>query len=142
MIGEFRGKYRFLSNFFKCEIKAFGLIFQSVEHAYQAAKCFDIADRLKFIGITAAEAKALGRTVKVRPDWEDVKINIMYNLLMQKFHDNKEFRALLDETGEELIVEGNTWGDTFWGVCNGKGSNHLGILLMKIRKLNREENWL
>jgi predicted NAD-dependent protein-ADP-ribosyltransferase YbiA (DUF1768 family) len=40
---------------------------------------------------------------------------------------------MLKATGDEELVEGNWWNDTFWGVCNGVGENNLGKLLMKIR---------
>ena len=42
--------------------------------------------------------------------------------------------CLLLATGDAKIVEGNTWGDVFWGVCNGVGENHLGEILMKVRQ--------
>jgi predicted NAD-dependent protein-ADP-ribosyltransferase YbiA (DUF1768 family) len=57
----------------------------------------------------------------------------MEELLRQKFSNPVMARKLLD-TDENVLVEGNDWNDTFWGVCNGKGENHLGILLMKTRK--------
>ena len=35
-------------------------------------------------------------------------------------------------------IEGNTWNDTFWGVCNGQGQNWLGKILMLVRsELNK-----
>jgi predicted NAD-dependent protein-ADP-ribosyltransferase YbiA (DUF1768 family) len=51
-----------------------------------------------------------------------------------KFSRNPELRVKLLNTGDLQLVEGNYWGDTFWGVCNGKGENHLGKILMRVRK--------
>lgn len=58
----------------------------------------------------------------------------MEELLVIKFSGKDPFltRALM-ATGNAELVEGNTWNDTFWGICNGTGENHLGKLLMKVR---------
>jgi predicted NAD-dependent protein-ADP-ribosyltransferase YbiA (DUF1768 family) len=56
----------------------------------------------------------------------------MYNLVKQKFTNNNKLKGQLLATGDAKIVEGNTWGDVFWGVCNGVGENHLGEILMKV----------
>ena len=82
---------------------------------------------------TPGLAKKLGRKATIRPDWEKIKLPIMEYLLRQKFGD-KTLKALLIGTGDAELVEGNMWGDTYWGVCKGKGENHLGKLLMKIRE--------
>ena len=75
----------------------------------------------------------MGRKVNLRKDWEDVKIQVMENGLRLKFQDPTLRKKLLATEDEEL-VEGNPWGDRYWGVCNGSGKNKLGKLLMKIRK--------
>ena len=134
MIREFQGEKRFLSNFPDAEVMWGGIKFPSVENAYQAAKCRDKEDMKKFLNISAGEAKRLGRTIPIRPDWEEKKLQVMEMLVSQKFHNIPEYREKLIATGDEELVEGNTWGDTFWGVCNGIGENHLGKILMKIRK--------
>jgi len=56
----------------------------------------------------------------------------MTDLVRQKFSNPQLAKQLLDTKDFELI-EGNTWGDTFWGVCSGKGQNNLGKILMQIR---------
>jgi hypothetical protein len=58
-------------------------------------------------------------------------------LLMQKFTRHPQLARELVGTGDAELVEGNTWGDEFWGVCNGRGSNQLGRLLMEVRALLR-----
>ena len=57
----------------------------------------------------------------------------MRDLLRQKFA-REPLRSQLLATGEAKLIEGNHWGDTFWGVCRGQGENHLGMLLMKARE--------
>lgn len=69
----------------------------------------------------------------MRSDWEEVKLGVMEGLLREKFSD-PELRRKLLATGERELVEGNDWGDSFWGVCAGRGKNHLGRLLMKLRE--------
>ena len=135
MINSFNGNYRFLSNFFESPVLFEKKVYPTVEHAYQAAKTTDDAAREKICRAkTPGSAKRIGRKVKLRPLWDTIKINIMYNLLKQKFTVHPElYQQLLDTDNEELI-EGNTWKDTFWGVCNGVGENWLGKLLMKVRK--------
>lgn len=132
-IEEFDGEYRFLSNFYPAPITYEGQEFPSVEHAYQAAKTFnpmhrDMVATAKYAGI----AKKLGRHIDLRPDWDQVKLTIMERLLRKKF-EHAHLREMLLATGDEELIEGNYWKDTFWGVCNGEGENHLGKLLMKIR---------
>ena len=129
----FRGDYWFLSNFFPCEIEIADLKFNCVEAAFQAYKCANVEDRKRFIGLNGAEAKKLGRKIKMRSDWNEVKDYVMYRLLMQKFNRNKRLALMLGDIEEE-IVEENNWNDTYWGVCNGRGLNKLGKLLMKVRK--------
>lgn len=133
MISSFSGKYRFLSNFWAVPITYEGRVYRSVEHAYQAAKTIDpeVKDKI-VIAFLPAQAKRLGRKAILRPGWETKKLAIMEELLRLKFQHPGLREALLATEGEELI-EGNTWGDCFWGACGKEGHNHLGNLLMKVR---------
>lgn len=133
VIDRFDGEYRFLSNFWKSPVEYDGMLFESVEHAYQAAKTLDW-DQREWVrsAPTPGKAKQYGRNVLLRPDWEEIKIGVMRGLLEQKFADAK-LQAKLIATGNAELVEGNFWHDTFWGVCNGVGDNHLGKLLMEVR---------
>lgn len=134
MINSFKEKYAFLSNFYPVAIVHDGLTYQSVEAAYQAAKCANVDDRYYFTKLSAPEAKRAGRQVALRSDWEQVKVAVMRQLLIVKFLGNPAMGQLLLMTGNEDLVEGNTWNDRFWGVCNGIGENNLGKLLMEIRE--------
>ena len=136
MISEFQGEFRFLSNFWPCEIELEGIRFPSVEHAYQAAKTLDINTRIQMSLLdTPGQVKKIGKSIELRPDWEEIKIEVMRELLRQKFDITKHYDLWLElhMTKPEELVEGNWWEDTFWGVCKGKGENHLGKLLMEIR---------
>lgn len=134
-ITSFSGEHRFLSNFYPCTVVLDADAYPSVEHAYQAAKTLDPAQRVLFTqNITAGQAKKLGRHVTMRPDWEQVKIEVMRKLLEHKFCSDQSLFSQFLNTHPFYLVEGNNWGDTFWGVCNGKGKNHLGLLLMDIRQ--------
>lgn len=132
-IEEFQGQYRFLSNFWPCEVEFEGESYPSVEHAYQAAKSVDPEVRKAFREpIPAGKVKKMGQKIVLRPDWELVKVEVMRGLLKSKF-SNSELKAMLLATGDAELVEGNWWGDVFWGVCKGKGENWLGRLLMIVR---------
>jgi len=137
MIDSFSVEHRFLSNFWPAKVKLDGIEYQTVEHAYQAAKTLDPFLRKPFESIEPGRAKRLGKRLKMRPDWKQVKIPIMKDLLLQKFAD-PELKQLLLSTGDELLIEGNTWGDTFWGICRSEGSNYLGQILMGIRAILKE----
>lgn len=139
MIDSFTGEYRWLSNFWPVVIRLDdGYLYPSVEHAYQASKTLSMAGRATIRRCVYPEqAKKAGKGLEIRDDWEQIKLRVMGDLLRQKFA-HKELRDKLLATGEETLIEGNTWGDTFWGVC-GVGKNHLGKLLMEIRNEIKED---
>lgn len=128
-IQEFKGRYAFLSNFYEQEDG------YTVEHFFQAYKA-DNEEEMAWVldAPTPGEAKKRGRKVSLRDDWEDIKLSVMYNLLMDKFADPILRKKLID-TGDAYLMEGNLWGDKFWGVDlkDEDGQNWLGILLMLVR---------
>ena len=142
-ITDFHGNYFYLSNFFTSAIIFDGETYSTIEHTFQAAKTFDPEQRQAIQNAnTPAAAKRLGRQVALRPDWEEVKFDIMRDLLKQKFSQS-DLRQKLIATGEVELIEGNTWGDRVWGCVLVKGQwvgkNHLGRLLMEIRsEIQRE----
>jgi len=132
MINSFSGEYRFLSNFYPAEVTLDGQTYPTVEHAYQASKTWGpYRNRIRRAN-TPGEAKRRGRTSPPSPNWESRKLEVMYSLVRQKFSDPELAKKLVG-TGIQGLVEDNHWGDTFWGVCSGKGENHLGKTLMKVR---------
>jgi ribA/ribD-fused uncharacterized protein len=129
----FSGKKAFLSNFYRDQ-EGF-----CVEHRYQAAKAANDGDRDWILSAkTPGEAKRRGRVIQKWDKFEENKFDIMLNLVRQKFANSELQQMLLDTENEEL-VEGNNWGDTYWGVCNGVGENHLGKILMQVRQEIRDE---
>lgn len=138
-IVEFSGEYRFLSNFymrgFFSTHPVYGTTFaRSAEHHFQAAKTTNLSAFMRVIRCaTPAEAKRLARSLYYISSWEDVKIDVMRRVLQDKFQDPVLRKQLL-ATDNALLVEGNSWGDIFWGQCPlGNGQNWLGKLLMEAR---------
>ncbi len=132
-IKEFRGKYYFLSNFFCAPVEYCGIIYQNNEAAFQSMKCEDYERRHEFSTLDPSKAKAKGRKVRLRNDWEQVKEQIMYEIVKAKFEQNDDLRVRLLATGDAHLEEGNTWGDRIWGTVGGVGQNKLGKILMKVR---------
>lgn len=138
MIDSFEGGFFFLSNFYVGDIEYKEVVYTSAEAAFQAQKTLDPVERERFQHLTPAQSKHLGRRVKLRPNWEDIKETVMLEVLMAKFTQNHRLLKLLLQTGDRKLVEGNWWGDRYWGVCDGVGKNRLGILLMQVRKTLRK----
>jgi ribA/ribD-fused uncharacterized protein len=137
-IDSFRGKFSFLSNFHSALTCYEAVLYPTSEHAFQAAKSFRPEDREQIRRArTPAEAKKLGRYVNLRPDWDQVRTNVMFYVVLDKFARNPKLLRDLLATGDLPLIEGNTWGDTFWGQVNGEGENHLGKTLMSVRSLFR-----
>lgn len=137
MIDRFDGPYRFLSNFYSSLVEFEGINYPSVEHAFVAAKTEDIREREHIAGIgTAREVKAYGRKLKLRPGWNDMRLQVMEDLVRQKFTRHPLLMKGLMDTDDRVLVEGNYWGDAFWGVDlkTNAGLNHLGKILMKVRE--------
>ncbi len=152
MITDFRDERAFLSNFHPSEVEldpGDGVPlarFPTVEHAFQAAKTLSHEERLRIAALpTPAQAKRAGRRVALRADWEQVKDGTMAALVWQKFSRYPDLAELLLSTGDEELIEGNTWGDRVWG-CVAKdgrwiGQNRLGKILMDVReRLSRHRN--
>jgi ribA/ribD-fused uncharacterized protein len=131
VITRFSGDYAFLSNFWHEWVEYDGIAFPTAEHAFQAAKSLDPNVRHRVATASSpGEAKREGRRLTLRADWEAVKIPVMASILTVKFKKDSDLAALLLETGRHMLVEGNTWGDRFWGQVDGAGQNWLGRLLM------------
>ena len=135
-ITSFRGKYAFLSNFYAAEVTYDGLTYPTNEAAFQAAKCLNPEERIPFTETkNPVVVKRMGRQVKLRSDWNFVKLGIMEKIVRAKFEEHPDLAEQLVATGDLPIMEGNNWHDTFWGVdaATGRGENHLGEILMKVR---------
>jgi ribA/ribD-fused uncharacterized protein len=138
-INRFAGEYAFLSNFAPSPVRLRDdgggvIVCATVEHAFQAAKTLDPGQR-RFVAEAPSpgEAKRRGRRVVLRPDWDEVRLDVMRACLAAKFRRGSDLAARLVATGSACLVEGNSWGDRYWGVCDGAGLNCLGKLLMERR---------
>lgn len=137
-IVSFSGQYRFLSNFAASMIVIDGLEFPTVEHAFQAYKMTTVEDALRVRACpTPGQTKGLARSLPKRADWEDVKRSVMYTCVREKFSTGA-LRLMLLDTDPAQLVEGNTWGDVYWGMVLRQGlfvgENWLGKILMLVRK--------
>lgn len=144
-ISHFVGPFSYLSNFYVAPFKYRGITYQTVEHFFQAQKVAEGPDSVVFRRIvqckSAREAKMLGRTARLRPDWDATRLEVMREGLHHKFNQNETLAARLMGTGNKPLIEGNTWGDKYWGaVCRETNGNHshdgrnwLGWLLMAER---------
>lgn len=139
-ISEFNGAYRFLSNFWKQPVEFEGTLYPTNENAYQAAKTENADMRYAISMMSPSDAKRAGRGLKLREDWDDIKLAVMTRLLAKKFRDPLLRAGLINSSPKELI-EGNYWHDNFWGICTCERcvasgetpGNHLGRLLMELR---------
>lgn len=144
MISGFNGRWSFLSNFYPCLIYHQGLEYKSVEAFYVAMKIdsdqiingkyYTSGDFREMISKldNPGLIKKIGQKVKLRKDWDSKKLEYMNWAVREKFKD-ESLKEMLLLTGDQEIIESNYWGDTFWGVCKGKGQNHLGKILMEVR---------
>lgn len=140
VIDDFDRDHWYLSNFTFSPFYKNGNRWDTVEHYFQAMKTIDLEEREKIRKCGHPRfAKKLGRTVKLRSDWEDIKEYVMYSSVLAKFTQNQEFKSKLLNTEGYYLIEGNTWHDNIWGDCkcnrckNIKGHNLLGKILMKVR---------
>jgi ribA/ribD-fused uncharacterized protein len=141
-IDLFKGKYEFLSNFYVFQEPIHDdmrLTYLTVENAYQAHKTLDRDERLRIRRLPPNKAKIEGQKIALRSDWEEIKRLVMLNFVTQKFLYNAELRQRLIATRGQDLIEGNYWHDYYWGVCAGRGENHLGKILMGVRKMLPEE---
>jgi ribA/ribD-fused uncharacterized protein len=133
-ISQFDTEWSDFSNFAHSPLVFQGRTYPTAEHAYQASKVYDPENQLRVqYSRSAGEAKILGNLYKDHSVSDLAKVSVMADILRMKFSTNRYFADLLLSTNDRVIEEGNTWGDTFWGVCNGIGENHLGNILMLVR---------
>ncbi len=139
IIDMFKGRYCFLSNFSSGDVVIHGVTFKTAEHAYQFFKSKNILEQQQIRNAdTPGQAKRLGRKVTIRDNWEEIKINVMRDVLASKFSEGSSLAGYLLDTGDAELVEGNNWGDRFWGKVDGVGLNWLGRLLMERREILEE----
>ena len=141
-IDSFKGENAFLSNFYDAPVCYDGITYKNSEAAFQAQKTENREDRFAFADLSARDAKKLGRSTKLRKDWSDMRVYIMSEIVHAKFEQNPDLAEKLLATGNDALIEGNTWNDKFWGVDSrtGEGQNMLGNVLMGVRTTLRRED--
>jgi hypothetical protein len=144
IIDKFEGDFGFLSNFSPHKIcDESGILWQTVEHFYQAMKTTDVGERGRiFNAFSPGQAKRIGQEVTLRPDWDMKKFDFMTEGVTLKFLQNEDIKKLLISTQGYKLVEGNLWHDNIWGECmcnkcfgNIEGQNWLGEILMTLREV-------
>ncbi|PWJ33116.1 NADAR family protein [Sediminitomix flava] len=132
-----KAKWGEFSNFALYPIKINGKVWSTSEHYFQAQKFEDKTYQEK-IRKSASPMKAaeLGRSRKVRikKNWDKIKDNVMYDVVLTKFTQYTELKELLLSTEDSILIE-HTENDDYWGDGgDGKGKNRLGKILMKVRE--------
>lgn len=146
MINSFSNQYEFMSNFYNAPVTYDGLTYRNNEAAFQAQKLVNKEERKKFCTYSPSKAKLEGRNCELRKDWEDIKYQVMYDIVKLKFELNNNLKELLLATGTEELIEGNWWHDNCWGDCSCerckdiKGQNNLGKILVRVREEIRNED--
>ena len=144
-INHFRGNFGCFSNMYSCSVEIEGIVYPSAEHAFVAGKTTDENLRREIATLDAPQkAKAFGKQLLLRPDWEEIQVGWMKTVLLAKFSQNQFFKKRLIDTGTAELIEGNGWHDNFWGscfcsrpACGSSGKNTLGKLLMEVRETLR-----
>lgn len=145
----FRGT--FLSNFWPAIVSYGAGTYPSVENAYVAAKIGAVPPpegkapstpleqaAVELLTCKPGNAKRIGKRFPMVAGWDGFKLDVMRTLVTQKFA-KEPLRSMLLITGDEELVENNSWNDTWWGVCRGVGENNLGKLLMTLRSGLRQD---
>jgi ribA/ribD-fused uncharacterized protein len=141
-----KDEHGYMSNFSRYELECFGRKWMTSEHCYQAQK---------FVGMNVEDydavfnadrpmvAAALGRDPNrpIRPDWEAVRDDVMRFVVYHKFSQNTQIRDKLLLTGDVPLFEHDTKrGDRYWAIDKkGIGKNMLGVILMEVREVLRED---
>lgn len=140
VINSFRDEHAYLSNFWMAEVRfPDGQVYPSSEHAYQAQKTLDVASRLRIAALKQpGAAKREGSMLDIRPDWNMIRVQVMFHIVLLKFEQHPDLAEKLIATGDTFLEEGNHWNDKFWGTVEGKGRNILGNILMNVRAILRD----
>lgn len=129
-------EYYLLSNFSAHQVEFAGKLYPTVEHAYQAAKFSDeaIAEQVRLAKSPAlAKAAAYQFKDQWRPDWHEIKVEVMTRIVSAKLKQHEEVRQALKKTGTAEIKE-NSPVDYFWGIGkDGSGQNQMGKIWMRLR---------
>lgn len=141
IIDSFSNQYYFLSN-----MSSFGFYFREKyfptnEHFYVCSKINPLCDNYHKIFTSILQehnpykVKKIGRSVPLRKGWKEEKLcnRFMYCGVYNKFLQNEGIKQKLLDLKDYVLIEGNYWKDTWWGMCDGVGNNYLGKIIMLVR---------
>lgn len=138
VVDGFIGRWEALSNYYPWKFRVNGLDYASSEHYFQSRKVESVdAARQIRNAETPDEAKHLANTFPRRPDWPDIRVGVMRKALAAKFVVGSYPSKVLIRSGNAVLLESNNWNDEEWGICEGKGANILGVLLVERRGVLR-----
>lgn len=87
-----------------------------------------------------AALEGRNRQNPLRPDWEEVKDEVLLQALRMKFSQNPDIAKELMATGDAILIE-HTRNDAYWSDGgDGSGKNKLGLLLMQVREELKNAN--
>ena len=136
------GDLGYLANYANYGFWKNGIYYPTAEHYYQSEKFDDINIKQKIImAQTPKEASIIGRNrnLKRKENFKQIKNQVMYQGVLEKFRQNPEIRSQLIETGNQEICE-MTVKENYWGVGpNHDGKNYMGKILMKVRNQLKKE---
>lgn len=121
---------------YKVPIVLNGMTFKSTEHYYQYTKVTNPTTKEKILNASSPfTAKEIGssRAHKIDPNWDTLRVSVLYDANYAKFTQHDDLRSLLLSTNDAILIEDST--DKFWG--RGRtfsGLNMQGKILMHIRR--------
>ncbi len=133
--------YGCFSNFSPHGVELDGQWWPTTEHYFQAQKFAGTpyTENVR-LASSAKQAAEIGRDRKLplRPDWEQVKDDVMRRAVLHKFETHASIRQILLDTGDDPIIE-NAPHDYYWGCGKDRsGKNMLGQILVEVRTILRE----
>lgn len=130
----------FLNPMYESRFEFYGTEYLCAEAAYGAALCVKPDDAQQFIGLRGRAAHSLIAKIPMHTD-KVLRCKLMWEIVNEKFRQNKELCDLLLLTGKVPIFYRNNFCDAFFGISNatGLGENILGRMLMELRRVLREE---
>ena len=134
MIVNFKREHRFLSMSYPAVITYNGIVFYTAEAAYQAQKTTSPREQEKMSTLGPEAARRRGEKIPLRPDWEKVKGQIMYEIQFAKFSQNRHLKEKLLSTAGKILVDTDYDHGPYWAEIRGEGENNLGKILMKVRE--------
>ena len=134
MIVNFKREHRFLNMSYPAVITYNGIVFYTAEAAYQAQKMTSPKEQEKMSALGLEAVRKRGQKISPRPDWEKVKVQIMYEIQLAKFSQSPHLKEKLLSTVGKILVDTDYDHGLYWAEIRGEGENNLGKILMRVRE--------